>query len=225
SEAGPSAAGPDAVQPASITPSTTTGGRRCISAQLAAAPHDDGAGGCRRADGGETLGQSDGGALGRRPRPRQGRTGALELLAEGGGVLAQRCDLPFELQDAADALQPDAAAGELGDLPQLLDVVPGVAAATAAGATRAHQPHPVVLPQGLRVQAAELSGHAAHIDRDGGLGHARGLTGSWGHHAPPMRFRLRSLSAVASRYASSAARASALSVAGTCTSTVTSRSP
>src|SRR5690606_25152305 len=85
------------------------GGRRGVSggsAQLAAAPDDDGAGGCRRADGGETLGQSDGGALGRRQRLRQGRTGALELLAEGGGVLAQRCDLPFELQDAADALQP-----------------------------------------------------------------------------------------------------------------------
>src|SRR5690606_6797461 len=65
-------------------------------------------------------------------------------------------DLVLELEHAADALETDPLRAEPRDLTQLADVAHRVAARLPRGAARAHETQPVVLPERLRVHAAQL---------------------------------------------------------------------
>src|ERR1700746_4013067 len=73
--------------------------------------------------------------------------------AEGGIALSKRGDLALEFEDPADTLEADPARSQLGHLAQEFDVSQRIAPSTTAGATRRHDAQPVVLAQGLRVQA------------------------------------------------------------------------
>ena len=78
---------------------------------------------------------------------------------------AQRGDLVLELEDARDAGEVDALAGQPRTSRSTRDVARGVAPAAAGGAARRDQPEPVVLPQRLRVQAGQLGGDRDDEDR------------------------------------------------------------
>ena len=54
--------------------------------------------------------------------------------------------------------------GQVGDLAEQLEVAVGVAPPAAAGAAGRDQAHPLVGPQGLRVQPGQLGGHADDVD-------------------------------------------------------------
>src|SRR3954465_5222356 len=78
----------------------------------------------------------------------------------------------LELEDAAYPFDADASRGEPRDLAEQLDVVVAVATATATGAARHDQPHPLVGAQGLRVESGQLGRHADHVHSGVGAGHA-----------------------------------------------------
>ena len=67
-----------------------------------------------------------------------------QLLLELHDPALERVDVVLELEDPADALEADAGRGQLRDLPEQLDVAPGVASPAAAGAAGPDQPEPVV---------------------------------------------------------------------------------
>src|SRR6478672_3485637 len=209
------------VCPARATADESGRGGWCRSA--AAAPPDRDRLAVR--GGGAHRGEVPGGAA--VERLAQGVVGGRQLLLELRDPALERVDVVLELEDPADALEADAGRGQLRDLPEQLDVAPGVAPAAAAGATGADQPEPVVGAEGLRVQAGQLGGHADDVDRHLG---ARGAARPGGHDELPRvlasnRFARRSEAPAASRSASTAARDFSSRWAGTCTSTVTSRSP
>ena len=128
-----------------------------------------------------------------------------------------RGQLGLELQHLLHAGQVEALAGELLDAAQLLDVLVAVAAAAAAGAGRVDQALALVDAQGLRVQPGQLGGHRDHVD--GSRWSAR-----WSAIRPPGARGARPRSTRLGRPRAPCARRST-SLAGTATSTVTSRSP
>src|SRR3954447_5600424 len=193
----------------------------------AATPHGDGLTGRGRGpQRGQVLAR---GVLGLAEGLVQGVLGGGEVLLELGDPPLQGVDLVLELEDPADPFEADPRGGQLGDLAEQFDVPPRVPPAAATGAAGADDSQPVVGAQGLGVQPGELGGHADHVDRHVGSGGADPGPHPAAHDAPPgraaNRLARRSVPLVASRNASTAARAFSSSAAGTCTSTVTIRSP
>src|SRR5690606_22670809 len=148
----------------------------------------------------------------------------LQLVVQVEDGLPELLHLLLQLQDPLDPGEVDALLlGEPLHLAQEPDVAHRVAPTAAGGPARPDQAQPVVLAQRLRVQAGEFRGDRGHVDRDV-------VADAVVHrvHAPLARAsrpRRGSWSEVAARYFSNASRASGPMLCGTCTSTVTSRSP
>jgi hypothetical protein len=92
--------------------------------------------------------------------------GLLPQLVELGLQLGH---LPFELEDAAHALEVVALGGEVLDAAQQGDVVVAVAPAAALGAGGLDQSPALVDAQGLGVDPGQLGGHRDHVDGVGAL--------------------------------------------------------
>ena len=128
--------------------------------------------------------------------------------------------------DALDALEPEALGGQLRDRAQQLDVAQRVAAAATTGAAGRDQTEPVVGAQRLRVQPGQLGGDADHEDlrlRAGRDEVTHGRATVVMHLLEQCRPRVGAVAG--SAQASTAASGRRSSSSGTCTSTVTSRSP
>ena len=79
---------------------------------------------------------------------------------------AERVELGLHLDDLLHAGQVDAVLlRQVLDLAEQLDVAIGIATGVARRPVRPQQSLPFVDPQGLRVHAGELGGHADHVDR------------------------------------------------------------
>src|SRR5262249_45984774 len=149
--------------------------------------------------------------------------------------------LCLELQYPLDAGEVDSILlGQPLHLAEHQDVPERVAPASAGRPARRDQAEPVVGTERLRVQPGQLSGNGEHVygrvvgqpevvvhvvTPSGRL--APGCGACAGHHAWPFRSSssLGSAPVVASLNFSRACRAASLSSVGTCTSTLTSRSP
>src|SRR5680860_1031651 len=104
-----------------------------VGSRDSATPHGDGLAGGR--GGGSENGKVRGGYwLGSLlERPAVGELGEAQLLLEFGDPHPEHGDPALEVQDAAHTFEADAGRGQLGHLPQHLDVVPGVAASATSG--------------------------------------------------------------------------------------------
>jgi hypothetical protein len=73
----------------------------------------------------------------------------------------------FQVQDLRDPGDVDALGDELADACQAIQIVVAVSACAAVGASRGEQSAPLVEPQGLRINPAQLRGHrdAVHATR------------------------------------------------------------
>ena len=65
----------------------------------------------------------------------------------------------FQVQDLRDPGDVDAQGDELADALQAIQIVVAVSAGAAVGAPRGEQSAPLVEPQGLRINPAQLRGH------------------------------------------------------------------
>ena len=170
------------------------------------------------------AGRARAGTDGARPRPAPPSRAAARRAAPRAPRSASRAAASslFEREDALHAGERDAVVGELLDPAQQRDVALGVAAAAAGRARRREQALALVDAQRLRVHARELGRDRDHVQRSS-LSAPSAL--------PPVRAarrEQRGARVVVERAGERLDRLALLArrgSSGTCTSTVTSRSP